>query len=164
MKLINPLKNGKIEPMEARIFYRDEIQERIIGKIRVHITLDGHVIESYKLSDGTKRFFATLSGSHWCAHGDTVANAIADAIWKDPSRRPSMEALVESIKKDGRSRKITLNEFRLLTGACLVGCRSALASVGKDESPLTAKDIRDVVSFDWGNKLLSVLGWEEVKS
>jgi hypothetical protein len=29
---------------------------------------------------------------------------------------------------------------------------------------MKAEEIRDVVSFEWGNKLLSVLGWEEVKS
>lgn len=164
MKLMNLLKRGKTDPMEARKFYRDGLQELVVGPVRVHTTLDGHTIESYKLSDGTKRFFATLAGTHWCAHGDSVASAIADAIWKDPVRRPSMESLVESIRADGRSRMITLNEFRLLTGACLVGCRSALASVGRDESPMTAMDIRNIVSADWGNKLLSVLGWKESTS
>jgi hypothetical protein len=150
--------------METRKFYRDGLEERIVGQVRVSVTSDGHTIESYKLSDGTRRFFATLSGSHWCAHGDTIANAVADAIWKDPARRPSMESLVEAIKNEGPARKINLNEFRLLTGACLTGCRSALAKVGRDDSPMTATDIRDVVSFEWGNELLSVLGWEEVKS
>lgn len=150
--------------MEARKLYRDGLEEKIKGSIRVQTTGDGHTVESYKLADGKRRFFATLAGSHWCAHGDTIAGAIADAIWKDPAKRPSMESLVQTIKKEGQGRKITLNEFRVLTGACLAGCRSALAQVGRDESPMTAQEIRDVVSFDWGNKLLSVLGWNEVKS
>lgn len=150
--------------MEARKLYRDGLEEKIKGSIRVQTTGDGHTVESYKLADGKRRFFATLAGSHWCAHGDTIAGAIADAIWKDPAKRPSMESLVQTIKKKGQGRKITLNEFRVLTGACLAGCRSALAQVGRDESPMTAQEIRDVVSFDWGNKLLSVLGWNEVKS
>jgi hypothetical protein len=149
--------------MEARKFYRDGLEEKISGPIRVSVTSDGHTVESYKLSNGSRRFFATLAGSYWCAHGDTIANAVADAIWKDPARRPSMQALVESIKGD-RTHKFTLNEFRLLTGACLTGCRSALSQIGRDESPMKAEEIRDVVSFEWGNKLLSVLGWEEVKS
>lgn len=147
--------------MGARKFYRDGLEETIIGPIKVTVTPDGHTIEHYSLSDGVQRVFATLVGTHWCAHGDTVASAIADAMWKDPANRPSMEALVESIKKDGRKRKITLNEFRLLTGACLIGCREALHKIGRDESPMMAQDIRDLVSRDWGNKLLSVLGWEE---
>ena len=150
--------------MESRKIYRDGLEELIIGPIKVIVTSDGHVVENYKLADGKKRFFATLAGSHWCAHGDTIAQAVADAIWKDPARRPPMEAVVAEIKAKGKNRKITLNEFRLLTGACLVGCRSALAAAKRDESPMTAEEIRDVVSFDWGNKLLSVLGWNEVKS
>lgn len=152
--------------MEARIkprkFFRDGIEETITGPIKVHTTSDGHVIESYKTADGKRRFFATLSGTHWCAHGDTIAQAVADAIWKDPSKRPSMESLVKAIKAEGVNRKITLNEFRVLTGACLTGCRTALANISRDESPMTAKDIRDIISREWGNKLISVLGWEKV--
>ena len=150
--------------MKARKFYRDGLEESITGPIRRRVTSDGHTIESYKLANGKRRFFATLAGSHWCAHGTTVAEAVADAIWKDPERRPSMESLVQAINKDGKARKITLNEFRVLTGACLTGCRSALAKVGRDETPMTATDIRDIVSREWGDKLLSVLGWTEVKS
>ncbi len=150
--------------MKSRKFYRDGIEEQIVGQIRVNVTSDGHIVESYKLASGKRRFFATLARSHWCAHGDTVAQAVADAIWKDPSKRPSMESLVKSIKSDGRTRKITLNEFRVLTGACLTGCRDALVKAGRDDSPMTANEIRDVVSFQWGNKLLSILGWNEVTS
>ena len=150
--------------MKTRIFYRDGLEETITGTVKAHTTSDGHVVESYKRSDGKRRFFVTLAGSHWTAHGDTIADAIADALWKDPAQRPSTQSVVESVKKEGRSHKFTLNEFRLLTGACLIGCRSALERVGKDGSPMTAIEIRDVVSFDWGNKLLSILGWNEVES
>lgn len=150
--------------MDKRKFYRDGIEETISGPIKVRVTSDGHTVESYNTVDGRKRFFATLSGSHWCAHGATIADAVADAIWKDPSRRPSAESLVASIKKDGKDRKITLNEFRVITGACLTGCRDALAKAGRNDSSMTANNIRDIVSFDWGNKLLSILGWNEVKS
>jgi hypothetical protein len=150
--------------MKTRKLYRDGLEEEVVGPIQVSVTSDGHTVESYMLANGKKRFFATLSGTHWCAHGDTVASAVADAIWKDPARRPPMEAVVAEIKQAGRGRKITLNEFRLLTGACSAGCRAALARAGLDESPMTAFEIRDRVSKDWGNKLLSVLGWTEVKS
>jgi hypothetical protein len=150
--------------MKTRKVYRDGLEETVVGPISVEVTSDGHTVESYRLSNGKRRFFATLVGTHWCAHGDTVANAIADALWKDPTRRPSMQALLQSIKSEGPTHKFTLNEFRLLTGACLTGCRDALSKSGRDESPMVATDIRDVVSFEWGNKLLSVLGWQEVKS
>jgi hypothetical protein len=150
--------------MKTRKLFQDGIEEEITGPIKVITTSDGHVVRSYKLADGKRRFFATLCGSHFCAHGSTIAEAVADALWKNPLKRPSMESLIESIKKDGRERKINLNEFRVLTGACLIGCRSALTAVKRDDSPMTANDIRDLVSREWGDKLLSVLGWEEVRS
>ena len=150
--------------MKTRKFFRDGLEEMIAGPVRVSVTSDGHTVENYKLADGRRRFFATLAGSHWCAHGDTLANAIADALWKDPARRPSMESLVKSVGEEGHSHRFTLNEFRLLTGACLTGCRSALEKASRDDSPMTAIEIRDIISRDWGNKLLSVLGWNEVKS
>ena len=149
--------------METRKLYRDGLEEEISGPIRVSQTSDGHIVERYALANGKKRFFATLAGTHWCAHGDSIANAVADALWKDPERRPSMQSLVESVK-DNKKHKFTLNEFRLITGACLTGCRAALAQAGRDESPMTAFDIRDIVSREWGNKLISVLGWEGEKS
>lgn len=146
--------------MKSRKFFRDGLEEEISGPIRVRETSDGHVIESYKLSSGKRRFFATLAGTHWCAHGNTVAEAVADAIYKDPDQRPTRESLVREINADGKSRKITLSEFRILTGACTVGCQDALKRAGRDGSPMTAKDIRDVISKDWGGKLISILGWE----
>lgn len=157
----NRLLIGRIElaVKKTRKFYRDGIEETISGPIRVHRTSDGHTIESYKGVTGKRKYFATLAGTHWCAHGSSVASAVADALWKDPSRRPSLDALKAEIKKAGKERKITLNEFRVLTGACLAGCRSALVQVGRDESPLTAHEIRDHISRDWGEKLLSVLEW-----
>jgi hypothetical protein len=146
--------------MKTRKFYRDGLEEDITGRIRVSVTSDGNVVEAYRLASGGKRFFVTLSGGHWCAHGDTVADAVSDAIFKDPDRRPSLDSLVQSIRSAGRKRKITLSEFRMLTGACLVGCKTALERAGRDGSPMTAKEIRDVVSADWGNKLIRVLKWE----
>lgn len=145
--------------IKTRKFFRDGLEETISGSIRVHVTSEGHTVESYKDAKGQRRYFATLAGTPWCAHGNSIASAVADALWKDPSRRPSIEALKAEIRKEGKKRKITLNEFRVLTGACLSGCRSALESAGRDESPLTAQEIRDHISRDWGNKLLSVLEW-----
>lgn len=147
--------------MKTRKFYRDGLEEEISGPIRVSVTSDGHTIESYKLANGNRRHFATLAGTHWCAHGDTVADAVTDAMFKDPVQRPSIDSLVHSIRGAGKARKITLSEFRILTGACLVGCKTALERAGRDSSPMIATEIRDVVSREWGSKLLRVLGWED---
>ena len=145
--------------MKTRTIYRDGITENISGPIRIRRTREGHTVEAYKTDKGKEKFFVTLSGTHWCAHGDSVAAAVADAIWKDPSKRPSKEALKAEIQKFGKDRKITLNEFRVLTGACISGCRSALAAAGRDETPLTARDIYKHISKEWGGQLLSILEW-----
>ena len=147
--------------MASRNIYRDGLEEKITGPIRVRVTSDGHTVESYKTDKGKRRYFATLQGTHWCAHGDSVASAVADALWKDPTKRPSIDALKAEIVAFGKKRKINLNEFRVLTGACLTGCRDAIARAGRDESPLTAQEIRDHISREWGDKLLSILGWKD---
>jgi hypothetical protein len=145
--------------MKNRTIYRDGLEENIdSGGIKVAITREGHVVEKYRVG-GRVRFFATLAGTHYCAHGDTAAAAIADALWKDPERRPSAAALVAEIRESGRLRKITLQEFRLLTGACSEGCRVAIARANVSGTAMTAFDIRDKISRDWGNKLLDILGW-----
>ena len=143
--------------------YRDgmEIEHDRDYGIRVSKTRDGHIVEAFKVQ-GVTKYFVTLKDSIFCAHGDTVADAIADALWKDPAKRPSAEALKEEIVKAGKARLITLREFRLLTGACAEGCRIAMERARIDEKStksMTAFDIRDKISKEWGAKLLKILGW-----
>ena len=142
--------------------YRDGITLNIDPKfgIRVSTTRDGHVVETFVV-DGVKRYFVTIKDSVFCAHGRTVAEAVTDALWKDPAKRPTIDALVEKIKKAGKQRKISLAEFRLLTGACAEGCRIAIERSGVSGRPMTAFDIRDKVNREWGTKLLSILGWDK---
>lgn len=116
--------------MATAVIYRDGIEYPLDkGGVKVRTTSDGHVIESWK-SDGKRVYFANLFDSVYCAHGDTAAQAIGDAIWKDPARRPSLDALVSEIKPEIGTRKITVREFRLLTGACESGCMDFLKTHG----------------------------------
>lgn len=161
MMLMRLFNLGKTK-MKGRKFFRDDIEEVIVGDVKTHVTRDGHTIEKYTLENGDVRFFATISGMYYCAHGDTEAEAIADALWKDESKRPSMDALKKEIQKAGIDRMISLNEFRILTGACKTGAMAALRQKGLKPNPMTAKDVRDKVSKEWGEKLISVLGWNEV--
>jgi hypothetical protein len=141
--------------------YRDGVEETIDETgIKVSKTRQGHVVETYYVS-GVPKYFVTLAGTHYCAHGATVAEAITDAVWKDPSKRPSLEELKKTIQQEGHARKISLAEFRLLTGACKEGCRIAIERAKHDGSPMTAYDIRDKISKDWGGKLLQILEWPE---
>ncbi len=139
-------------------FYRDGVLETIDRKYPTIVTREGHTVEVYSVN-GNKKYFATLAGSHYCAHGVNIAEAITDAIWKDPKQRPSLESLKKEIQKQGRDRKISLQEFRLLTGACLEGCRIALKRADLDGSPMTADAIEKYFP-DWGRKLKEVLCWQ----
>lgn len=143
--------------MAAQLIFRDGLEEKADGPPIISTTRDGHVVETYRV-DGVERFFVTIAGSHYCAHGNSLAEAISDAIWKDEKKRPSLEVLKESIRSDGKSRKITLQEFRILTGACQAGCQAALKQAGLDGSPMRASKIKKHFP-DWGEKLLEILEW-----
>lgn len=138
--------------------YRDGLSVTLDpgSSIKTRTTSDGHVIETWK-SNGKRVYFANLHDSVYCAHGDTAAQAIADAIWKDPRRRPSLEALVNEIKPAIKSRKITVQEFRLLTGACESGCRAFLQQKGLSSSvKMTLAEFLPI-GGDWAKKLEEVL-------
>lgn len=141
------------------LIFRDGLEENSSCLPTVSKTREGHVVESYSV-DNSPRFFVTLAGLHYCAHGNTLAEAIADAIWKDEKQRPALETLKEEINKDGRDRKISLQEFRVLTGACSAGCKISLKNAGLNGSPMTTKDIIKYFP-EWGNKLRTILGWDQ---
>lgn len=144
-------------------YYRDGLEIEIKQKPKVYSTRDGHTVEEYETTEGDKGYFVTLKGLPFCAHGKTLAEAIQDATWKDESKRPSLESLKNEIIEAGRDRKINLNEFRLLTGACAEGCRVALRRAKLDGTPMTAQDIYKHFP-DWGSRLLNVLGWDDNQS
>ena len=156
----NQLTPTKKDTQKMPTAYRDGVETKFDRPIRVYKTRDGHTVERFTY-EHKHAYFVTLKGTHWCAHGRTVAEAVADAEWKDPEKRPTLDALREQIQKAGKKRKISLAEFRLLTGACTEGCRQALQRAGLDEKPMTAFAIRDKVSREWGDKLLRILGWHE---
>lgn len=146
--------------MNTRTFYRDGLEEKIKGEVKVKLRPDGFTVEEYTLTTGEKRFFVIKGGTVLCAHGSTESEAIADALWKDEANRPKLEDLKAEIQKAGRDRKISLQEFRLLTGACAEGCRVAIQKAGHDGSPLPARDILKI-NKEWGETLLRVLEWEK---
>jgi len=138
--------------------YRDGVEHTLDSGSRVksRTTPDGHVIESW-LSKGKKVFFANLAGSVYCAHGDSEAQAIGDAVWKNPALRPSMDSLVAEIRPIVKTRKITVREFQLLTGACTSGCTHFLSenNLASDTS-MTLADFLPI-GGDWARKLAQVL-------
>jgi len=140
------------------LFYRDKLEIEINEKPKTYTTRENHVVEEY-VSKGVKGYFVTLYGTHWCAHGATLEQAISDALWKDESKRPSLDSLKEEIVSEGKNRPITLNEFKLLTGACSEGCKIALKRENLDGSPMVIKDILKHFP-EWGKVLCEKLGWD----
>lgn len=142
----------------SQLVFRDGVEETADSPVVVSTTREGHRVEFYRVS-GADRFFVTLANSHYCAHGNSLAEAIADAIWKDDKRRPSLDAVKSNIREDGKNRKITFNEFRVLTGACKTGCELALKRAGLDGSPMKVSEIKKYFP-EWGAKLIAILEWE----
>ena len=140
------------------IFYRDGVSLCVEGKSKSYTTRDGHVVEEYT-SEGKRGYFVTLEGTYFCAHGETLDQAIADATWKDESKRPSLEELRNEINEAGKNRKISLNEFRIITGACSEGCRIALKRAKLDGSPMTLLEIKQHFN-EWGSTLERALSNE----
>lgn len=138
--------------------YRDGVEHGLdVGSTpSVKITRDGHVIESW-MSGGKRVYFANLKDSVYCAHGDTIAQAVGDAIFKDPAKRPSIDALIAEIKPVVKTRKITVQEFIILTGACLTGCRDFLNNKGLSQTVSMTLDDFMPIGGEWATRLKKVL-------
>ena len=139
------------------IFFRDGISITLKAPPKVYTTRDGHAVEEY-VDEGSTKYFVTLAGSFYCAHGDTLSSAILDATWKDEAKRPSLKVLKDEITLAGKDRAISLGEFRVLTGACSEGCRVAIKRAGLSGEPMVAKEI--IKHFpEWGANLYRALEW-----
>ena len=115
--------------------------------------IDGYtmLIESEKLTKGVtvckakyfgggemknlKQCYVAKVGNHW-AHGKTAKEAIQDATDK-ATLNANVADVVAEIKLTG---KVTIAQYRAITGACREGCRRFLHSIGKPNAtdlPLT---------------------------
>jgi len=85
-------------------------------------------------------------GNHW-AHGKTVKEAIQDATDKAVIDMDQSEVVAE-IKASG---KVTLAQYRAITGACREGCRQFLQSIGKpDATELSIEEVKELVKGHYG--------------
>jgi len=69
------------------------------------------------------------------AHGETIKKAMADVQFKYMRDNIDASEIIKSIKKKG---VVTVNDYRLLTGACQMGCDNFLKEKGikKDFMPI----------------------------
>ena len=123
--------------------------------------IDGYtmLIESEKITKGVTickaRYFGggdldkcylAKVGNHW-AHGKTAKEAIQDATEKAVIDMNQSEVVAE-IKASG---KVTLAQYRAITGACREGCRHFLQTIGKpDATELSLEEVKELVKGHYG--------------
>ena len=70
------------------------------------------------------------------AHGETIKQAIKDVNFKFLQETFDLDSLVSEIKE---KQTVSINEYRLLTGACSSGVKNFMSNknITKDELPLS---------------------------
>ena len=96
--------------------------------------------------DKLKPYYLAKVGNHW-AHGKTAKEAIQDATDKAVIDMNQSE-VVDEIKASG---KVTLAQYRAITGACREGCRHFLQTIGKpDATELSLEEVKELVKGHYG--------------
>ena len=103
-----------------------------------------------------KKYFVELSGIPSCAHGDTIEEAIEEAIEKRDGIKPITDE--ERKKYSASDFKFNVRIFRRLTKACKTGVNEWLRHKNLDPSVMmTIDEIREVVPSQWVDRLESAL-------
>jgi hypothetical protein len=93
-----------------------------------------------------KECYSAKVGNHW-AHGKTVKEATTDATDK-ATLNTDVADVVAEINQTG---KVTIAQYRAITGACREGCRQFLQSIGKpDATDLPLADVMLQVKGHYG--------------
>lgn len=138
--------------------YRDGVKFPLDSgsQVKTKTTRDGHLVE-YWASNGKNVYFVTLKNSVYCAHGDSLPEAIMSATWKDPTKRPDMKKLAKEIAADIENRKINVREFCYLTGACMAGTKQFLEQHNLPITvSMTIKEFKPI-GGEWATKLEQVI-------
>jgi len=142
--------------MKRKIAYRDGIEMWTEGE--VFEAPGGEVIEVLytKQVGGRKVFFAELQGEPACAHGETVEEAIEEALLKRDGSKPLTEE--EKKKYSAENFKFSPSLFKRITGACNAGVNAWLEERGLDRSvKMTIQEFKDAGGGAWAKKLESMV-------
>lgn len=134
--------------------YRDGVLMYSTGEV---IDTPNAVIEVlYKnKSTDNKTYFAEIKGTTLCAHGDTIEEAIEEALYKDKNK-----TLTEADKEKYKNPeyKFSVPTFRRLTGACKTGIDAWLEEKGLDNSiKMTLSEFKRAGGKEWADKLENVI-------
>jgi virulence-associated protein VapD len=106
--------------------------------------------------DKLKKCFVVESGEYY-SHGETIKQAIEDVTFKKLSQNFDLNELIADIKERGN---ITINDYRLITGACKAGVNHFLESNGlQDKENLPIDKVIDLTRGSYGHdRFVEVLG------
>ena len=139
--------NVEINQGERKIRMIDGIATVIIKEKKVE---DFKVFEAEFFNTGEKCFVAEKG--EFKAHGKTLKTALEDVNFMFLLHNINIEEIKKEIEKTG---KITLEQFRLITGACQIGCENFL----KEEQIIKKElSIKEAI-----NLLENKHGWDKLK-
>ncbi|RDY58471.1 leucine-rich repeat domain-containing protein [Flagellimonas nanhaiensis] len=99
-----------------------------------------------KFFNRDKKCFVASKGEYW-AHGHTIREAIDDVVFKFMQEDSNIEEVVSNIKK---SQIMTVNQFRLLTGACRAGCQNFLEQRKMKKTSFPLNEALDILNGQYG--------------
>ena len=83
------------------------------------------------------------------AHGNSIKQAIEDVGFKFLQENFDVETLVSEIKEKGT---VSVNEYRLLTGACSLGCENFRKENNIKETEISLERVLEITKGNYGNE------------
>ena len=97
-----------------------------------------------------KKVYVAKKGKFY-AHGKTIKQAVNDVNFKYLQENFDLNEIVSEIKT---KKTISVNEYRLLTGACSVGVQNFIEENNIKESELPLNKVIEITKGYWGNSKL----------
>ena len=88
------------------------------------------------------------------AHGKTIKKAIEDVNFKELQKNLNVDGLVAEIKA---KKTISVPEYRLLTGACFLGCKNFLQQNKLKETEFPLKKVLKITKNQYGGNRIQEL-------
>jgi hypothetical protein len=134
-------------------FFRDGLEVEAKAPPRVFIR-EGHTCEVFERATDGPLWFITLAGTFYCAHGDSFRDAVASAKEKQNPGAAKAEAIVRVRK----TKRVSLRDFCLVTGACRAGATAWAKQEGVSiKGDISVKEALKMLekssSRDWGERL-----------
>ena len=123
-------------------------------KVDDYIIYKAQYLKGGNLKD-LPRCFIAEKGKYF-AHGDTVQKAIQDVQFKFLQETFNLDDLVKQIKT---KQMVSVNEYRLLTGACSMGVAEFMKEMNIDVDELPLSEVLQITKGRFGyDKIVELLG------